>query len=381
MIPYGKHSISQTDVDAVVDILENHFLTQGPKVGEFEAALCEYSGCSYATAVNSGTSALHVACLALGVGNGDVVWTVPNSFVASANCALYCGASVDFVDIDAETRNICVNSLAQKLADAEQKQAVPKAIVVVHFAGLSCEMQGIAKLADHYGFAIIEDASHALGADYLGKPVGNCQYSDLCVFSFHPVKSITTAEGGAVLTNDAKLAQRSIRYAKHGITKDTEQFVLFDDNLWQYEQQQLGFNYRLSDLHAALGISQLQKLDGFIQKRREMAARYIDKLTSLPLKLPVVPEYSQSSWHLFVVELLAHDRETVFKQLRANDIGVNVHYIPIHTQPWYKSLGFEPEYCPRSVAYYERAISLPIFPLMTEREQDLVIDALREVLS
>ena len=380
MIPYGKHSISQDDVAAVVNILENQFLTQGPTVQLFESALCDYAGASHAISVNSGTSALHVACLSLGVGKGDVVWTVPNSFVASANCALYCSADVDFVDIDAETLNMSVSALQQKLIIAANANCLPKALVVVHFAGFSCEMKAISALAKQYNFAIIEDASHALGATYENERVGSCKYSDLCVFSFHPVKSITTAEGGAVLTNDPQLADNAVRYAKHGITKNPDEFVSFDKTLWNYEQHLLGFNYPLSDLHAALGISQLQRLDEFIDTRKAQAARYFDKLASLPLKLPAISDYADSSWHLFVIEVLQHDREEVFNYLRRKEIGVNVHYIPIHTQPYYVNLGFKAELCPNSITYYERAISLPIFPLMTESQQDFVIATLSEVL-
>lgn len=381
MIPYGKHSVDREDINAVVDILENHFLTQGPKGREFESALCEYSGAKFATAVNSGTSALHVACLALEVGPGDIVWTVPNSFVASANCALYCGAKVDFVDIDAQTRNICPDALEQKLKTAASKNTLPKVLIVVHFAGLSCDMHTIKSLSEQYGFAIVEDASHALGASYHGERVGNCRYSDVTVFSFHPVKSITTAEGGAVMTNHPDTASLAVRYAKHGITKDASEFLSFDQNPWQYEQHQLGFNYRLSDIHAVLGISQLNKLDDFIAKRQQLAERYLQKLSSLPIKLPVELPDICSAWHLFVIEVIEHNRESVFRQLLDKGLGVNVHYIPIHTQPFYTELGFKPDDFPRSVAYYEKAISLPIFPSLTEQQQDYVIAALHEVLS
>lgn len=380
MIPYGKHSIERDDVDAVVDILENQFLTQGPKVEQFEQALCDYSKARHAIVVNSGTSALHVACLSLGVTNGDIVWTVSNSFVASANCALYCGADIDFVDIDSQTRNISISALQAKLIEAELSNGLPKVLVVVHFAGFSCDMKSIAELAKKYSFAVIEDASHALGATYLCDNVGSCRYSDICVYSFHPVKSITTAEGGAVLTSSPQLAKNAALYAKHGITKEHDDFIEFDKTAWNYEQQVLGFNYRLSDLHAALGISQLKKLDQFIDTRRSLAARYLEKLSSLPIKLPILDDNTDSSWHLFVIELLEHDRETIFNLLRSNKIGVNVHYIPIHTQPYYQNMGFDSGLCPNSVLYYERAISLPLFPLMTESQQDFVIDTLSKAL-
>lgn len=380
MIPYGKHSVDQSDVDAVVDILENHFLTQGPKSGEFEAALCEMVGAEYATVVNSGTSALHVACLGLGLGDNDILWTVPNSFVASANCALYCGSSVDFVDIDPDTRNICPEALERKLIIAQQEKKLPKALVVVHFAGLSCDMHVIQNLTDKYGISLIEDASHALGAAYRDKPVGNCEYSDICVFSFHPVKSITAAEGGAVMCNRPELAKLMSSFAKHGITKDQQEFSVFNGEPWGYEQHRLGYNYRLSDLHAALGLNQLKRLHDFVEKRESIAKYYQQNLVSLPVKLPIVPAYAKSAWHLFVIELLQHDREIVFKRLRESGILVNVHYIPIHTQPYYQNLGFKNGDFPNSEAYYDKAISLPIFPSLTEQQQDHVISVLSEVL-
>lgn len=380
-IPYGRHHIDSEDIAAVVDVLENHFLTQGSKVPAFEQALCDYTSARYATAVNSATSGLHLACLALGVGQGDIVWTVPNSFVASANCALYCGASIDFIDIDAQTHNLSVAQLAKKLSDAKKSNTLPKVLVVVHFTGASCDMQAIFELANHYGVAIIEDAAHALGGRYQTNKIGACQYSDMTVLSFHPVKSITTAEGGAVLTNSAQLDSKIKLIAKHGVTRDPELMEGTSEGPWYYEQVSLGFNYRLSDLHAALGITQLQKLDGFVKKRRKIAANYLHKLQDLPLKLPAATSINDSAWHLFMVELTHHDRKQVFMALQERGIGVNVHYIPIHLQPYYRKLGFSPGDFPQAEAFYQHALTLPLFPDLSADEQDRVIQALYEVLA
>ena len=380
MINYGKHSIDKEDIDAVCDVLQNHFLTQGPKVGAFESALCDYTGASHSIAVNSGTSALHVACLALGVGRGDVVWTVPNSFVASANCALYCGADVDFVDIDAATRNLCVVALKEKLSQAQKLGKLPKALVVVHFAGLSCDMEVIGELATRFGFAIIEDASHALGANYKDKPVGCCQYSDLCVFSFHPVKSITSAEGGAVMANDQKLATAVRAFANHGTTRNVEVFRTLKGAPWEYEQHSLGFNYRLSDLHAVLGLSQIKRLDAFVKRRRQLAQRYHEAFAELPIKLPCSTGLNSSSWHLYVIELQHYNREQVFQSCRDKGIALNVHYIPIHLQPYYREIGFKAGDFPNSEKYYDMALTLPLYPDLTDEEQDSVIAILKEVL-
>lgn len=385
MIPYGKHHIDQQDIDAVVDVLQNHFLTQGQQVPRFEDALGKYCGCQYATAVNSGTSALHIACLAAGVSKGDFVWTSPISFVASANCALYCGAGVDFIEIDPVTRNVCPVQLAQKLKQAAESGKLPKAIIVVHYAGLSCDMQAIAELTRQYAITLIEDASHALGATYQGKPVGSCQYSDMAVFSFHPVKGVTTAEGGAVLTNDSRLHRALGLFAKHGITRDPEFMHPEYEEVqakepWYYQQIELGYNFRLSDLHAALGISQLKKLDDFVSKRKALVQRYSDKLSTLPVRLPSETADGSSAWHIYVVELLEHDRAEVFKQLVAKGVGVNVHYIPIHLQPYYRYLGFRPGQYPKAEAFYNMALTLPLYPTLTIDEQDFVINALFEVL-
>lgn len=380
MIPYGKHVIDQADIDAVVDVLRNQFLTQGTMVPQFEQALCDYSGAQYAVAVNSATSGLHIACLALGVTQGDWVWTVPNSFVASANCARYCGADVDFVDIHPLSRNIDIDALNHKLVQAAEFNRLPKALIVVHFAGDSCDMQAIKQLTAPYNIALIEDAAHALGGSYQDKKIGSCQFSDMCVLSFHPVKSITTAEGGAVLTNDSHLHQRLVMYAKHGITRDPLSMSGSSDGPWYYQQIELGYNYRLSDVHAALGVSQLKKLDGFINQRKRLAKRYQNELSALPLQLPQTCSLSTSAWHLYMVELTQHDRLSVYQTLHSKGIGVNVHYIPIHLQAYYQQLGFKQGDFPVAERYYQRALTLPLFPSMTDTEQSTVIDVLHEVL-
>jgi UDP-4-amino-4,6-dideoxy-N-acetyl-beta-L-altrosamine transaminase len=394
MIPYGKHDISGDDIDAVVDVLENHFLTQGSKVPEFEQALCDYTSARFCTAVNSATSGLHVACLAAGVTHGDIVWTTPNSFVASANCALYCSAKIDFVDMDEHTRNIDIVKLSAKLAYAKQAGQLPKALVVVHFAGFSCDMQVIANLLSDLGIVLIEDAAHGLGGSYNGRKMGSCEYSDITVLSFHPVKSITTAEGGAVLTNNPELAQEIVLFAKHGITREqglfdaeTTKISLAGD--WYYQQLTLGYNYRLSDMQAALGISQLKKLDDFIVARQQKANFYLQALAHLPLILPQQTSIdNQSAWHIFVVELKtqggdanrAQTRKSVYQQLVEKGIGVNVHYIPIHLHPFYQQLGFKYGDFPCAERYYERAITLPLYPSLTEQQQQAVVDALTEIL-
>ncbi len=380
-IPYGRHTVEQGDIDAVVDVIENRFLTQGDCVSGFQADLCQYTGAKFCTTTNSGTSALHVACLAAGVGDGDIVWTVPNSFVASANCADNCGAEVDFVDIDPSTRNLDVTALAEKLGLAASQNKLPKALVAVHFAGLSCDMKTIQQLTSRYQIMLIEDAAHALGGSYLERPVGCCQYSDMVVFSFHPVKSVTTAEGGAVMTNNPDLHHKLQLYANIGITKQQEHFVNDDKAPWMYEQQVLGFNYRLSDVHAVLGSSQLKRLDQYIGKRRELAARYQSLLEGLPLVLPTETSYSGSAWHLYVIELLEHDRKRVFAFLRDAGIGVNVHYIPIHTQPFYQAKGFKWGDFPNSEHYYRNAISIPLYPGLSGQQQDYVVAKLKEVLA
>ena len=381
MIPYGKHVVDEDDIDAVVDVLRNQFLTQCTMVPQFEQALCEYTGANHCVAVNSATSGLHVACLAARVTAGDWVWTVPNSFVASANCALYCGANIGFVDIDPLTRNIDISALELKLQHAAHHNCLPKALIVVHFSGLSCDMQTIRKLTQIYSIVLIEDAAHGLGGSYQQAKIGSCVYSDMTVLSFHPVKSITSAEGGAVLTNQSHLYDKLKLFSKHGITKDLSQYHGQSHGPWYYQQLELGYNYRLSDIHAALGLSQLKKLDVFIQKRTMLAKVYDEKLANLPLKLPVVEPLSQSAWHLYMVELTVHDRQDVYQQLHAKGIGVNVHYIPIHLQPFYQQLGFKQGDFPFSELFYQHALTLPLFPSLTGIEQTKVIEVLHEVLA
>jgi UDP-4-amino-4,6-dideoxy-N-acetyl-beta-L-altrosamine transaminase len=380
MIPYGKHLVDEQDIDAVVDVLRHQFLTQGAIVPKFEQALCDYTGCQYATAVNSATSGLHVACLAAGVGQDDIVWTVPNSFVASANCALYCGANIDFVDIDVATRNINVDALTNKFALAAQSNLLPKVLIVVDFSGLSCDMQAIHALTQKYAVVLIEDAAHALGGSYQQHKVGSCQHCEMSVLSFHPVKSITSAEGGAVLTNSKAYNDKVKLFSKHGVTRDVEQMVTESHGPWYYQQVALGYNYRMSDLHAALGLSQLSKLDTFIFRRTELALRYQKMLFELPLKLPVFRDYSNSAWHLYMVELTQHDRKSVFDQLHARGVGVNVHYIPIHLHPYYQQLGFKKGDFPVAENFYNNAMTLPLYPSLSDEQQNTVIDVLFEVL-
>jgi len=382
MIPYGRQDISQDDIDAVVAVLRSDFLTQGPSVPAFEGAVAGYCGAAHAVAVNSATSALHLACLALGVGPGDEVWTTPVTFVASANCALYCGARVDFVDIDPRTYNMSVERLAEKLEGAREAGRLPKVVIPVHLCGQPCDMAGIRELSHRYGFSVIEDASHAIGGGYRGERIGNCRYSDITVFSFHPVKIVTTAEGGMVLTNDDALAKRVRLLRSHGITRDAEAMTRTPDGPWYYQQVALGFNYRMTDLQAALGVSQLRRIDGFVARRHELARRYDTLLAGLPVTTPWQHPDGHSGLHLYVIRLKLREidrtRREVFEFLRAQGVGVNVHYIPVHTQPYYAGMGFKPGDFPEAMRYYEEAISLPMFPKLTEAEQDVVIGALRK---
>ena len=384
MIPYGRQDISEQDINAVVDVLKSDFLTQGPQVPLFEAALKEACNVQYAAAVNSATSALHIACLALGLGEGDWLWTTPNTFVASANCGLYCGAQVDFVDIDPRTYNLCADALEQKLIAAKAANKLPKVVVPVHFSGQPCDMQAIHKLSKVYGFSIIEDASHAIGGKYQGEPIGNCRYSDITVFSFHPVKIVTTAEGGAAVTNDAKLAQAMELLRSHGVTRDTSLMTKLSEGPWYYEQVDLGFNYRMTELQAALGVSQMQRLDNFVAKRHELAARYNELLKDLPITLPWQHEDSYSGLHLYVIRLQLDNIDKthleVFQGMRDAGILVNLHYIPVHTQPYYQALGFKQGDFPQAEQYYKEAISLPMFPTMTEAQQDEVVAVLKELV-
>ena len=383
MIPYGKQNINQADIDAVVDTLRSDWLTQGPTVERFEQALCDYTGGAHAVAVNSATSALHIACLAMGLGKGDILWTTPNTFVASANCALYCGAEVDFVDIDPQTYNMSIDALEQKLISAKAQNRLPKIVVPVHFAGQSCDMAAIHRLSQQYGFAIIEDASHAIGGHYRDEPVGNCRYSDITVFSFHPVKIITTGEGGAAMTNDAQLAQHMWRLRSHGITRDETQFEQPADGDWSYQQIELGFNYRITDIQCALGLSQLQRLDDFIQRRHELVQRYHELLADCAVSTPVCQSWAKSSWHLYVITLQQQDmnyRKQVFQRLRKAGIGVNVHYIPVHTQPYYQAMGHQPGDCPQAMQYYRRCLSLPMHPGLDSTQQQYICNTLQHVL-
>jgi UDP-4-amino-4,6-dideoxy-N-acetyl-beta-L-altrosamine transaminase len=385
MIPYGRQAISDDDVRAVVEVLRSDFLTQGPVVPRFERAVAQHCGVAHAVAVNSATSALHVACLALGVGPGDRVWTTPNTFVASANCARYCGADVDFVDIDPRTYNLCPRALAAKLVAAERTGTLPKVVIPVHFAGLPCELAEIAALAQHYGFRVIEDASHAIGARYRDSTIGDCRYSDITVFSFHPVKIITTAEGGLATTRVAELARAMQLFRSHGVTREPSELTRPSEGAWYFEQQCLGFNYRMTELHAALGVSQLLHLAEWVARRHQLADVYDAQLGSLPLILPLRPVESQSALHLYVVQIDAArtdlSRRVVFDRLRAAGIGVNVHYIPVHTHPDFQLLGFRAGDYPIAEAYYGRCLSLPMYATLTDVDQSRVNDALRHALT
>jgi UDP-4-amino-4,6-dideoxy-N-acetyl-beta-L-altrosamine transaminase len=378
-IPYSRQEISDADIAAVVETLGSPFLTQGPAVARFEADFAALHSGKHAVAVCNATAALHLACLALGVGPGDIVWTSPISFVASANCALYCGADVDFVDIDPVTRNMSVGALAERLSAAERDGRLPKVVIPVDFSGLPCDLKEIRSLADRYGFRFVSDSSHAVGATYRGEPIG--RYADICVFSFHPVKIVTTGEGGLCLTDDTALANRIRLLSSHGITRDAAQIQSSGEGAWYYEQIDLGFNYRITDIQAALGSSQLTSLDEKFRRRDDAARRYDDSLAGLPLKLPVRPNDRQSAHHLYVVEVAdSTSRGDVFAALRADGILVNVHYIPIHLQPYYRARGFAPGDFPASEAYYAGAITLPLFPSLDPSEQDYVVERLSRAI-
>lgn len=379
VIPYGRQEIIDEDIAAVEAVLRSDWLTQGPAVPRFEAAMAAKCSAIHAVAVNSATSALHLACRALGIGPGDIGWTTPNTFVASANCLLYCGASVDFVDIDPHTLNLSVDALAAKLKVAEQNGCLPKVVIPVHFSGRACDMDGIRHLADRYGFHIIEDASHAVGASIQGVPIGACQYSDLTVFSFHPVKIMTTGEGGMVLGNDPALMRRVALLRSHGITREADEMDQESEGGWYYQQTELGYNYRMTDLQAALGSSQLLRVPAYVARRRELAARYHALLADLPLELPLPSD--ESAWHLYPVRLRQPERRrAVFDALRAAGIGVNVHYIPVHLQPWYRRLGFQPGDFPNAEAYYAGALSLPLWPGLSHAMQDEVVTQLKNAM-
>lgn len=380
MIPYGRQEITAADIAAVTAVLGSDFLTQGPAVPCFERAIADYCGAAHGVAVNSATSALHIACLALDLGPGDWLWTSPNTFVASANCGRYCGARVDFVDIDPDSYNLSPAALAAKLEQAAVSGRLPKVVIPVHFAGQPCDMEAIAALGQRYGFRIIEDASHAIGGRYRGEAIGNCRYSDITVFSFHPVKIITTGEGGLATTQDPTLAERMARLRSHGITRDPAGMQGKPEGPWYYQQIELGFNYRLTDIQAALGQSQLQRVDDYVARRQRLAARYDRGLADLPLRLPYRDPGHQSALHLYPIQVLK-DRRPIFEALRLADIGVNVHYIPVHTQPDYGQFGFQRGDFPQAEAYYDHAISLPLFPTMTETEQDRVMAVLTAALA
>ena len=388
MIPYGHQDISEENIKAVVEVLRSDYLTQGPAVPAFEQAICDYTEAKYGVAVNSGTSALHIACLALELGKGDWLWTTPITFVASANCGLYCDAKVDFVDIDPITWNLSAEKLEEKLKEAEREGKLPKVIVAVHLCGLSCDMEKISNLSKQYGFSIIEDASHALGGQYQEKNIGNGQYSDISTFSFHPIKNITTGEGGMAVTNNPELAEKMRRLRSHGITSDPALMTHSKDGLWYYQQIELGFNYRMSDLHAALGISQLKRLDEFIANRRSIAKRYDQALSGLSLQLPskskTNSEDSSSAYHLYIIRLQnsqgKSDRKILLEALRDKDVQAHVHYIPLHTQPYYQQFGFKEGDFPEAENYYSEAMTLPIYSAMSSIEQDTVVRELKAEL-
>ena len=383
-IPYGRQSINERDVAAVCKVLRSDWLTQGSMVPSFEKAVVQYCGAAHGVAVNSATSALHIACLALGLCPGDKLWTSPITFVASANCGLYCGATVDFVDVDPRTYNLCPKALETKLQAAKKSGQLPKVVVPVHFSGQPCDMLAIYDLSQKYGFRVIEDASHALGGKYKNEPIGNCRYSDITVFSFHPVKIITTGEGGMALTNDSDLAQRMALLRTHGITRDAAIMSQASDGPWYYQQIALGFNFRMTDIQSALGISQMERLDVFVNQRRELSQRYERLLADLPVTTPWQHPDGSSAWHLYVIRhqpgRMATTHRKIFERLQEQGIGANLHYIPVHTQPYYRCMGFGPGMFPEAEKYYKEAITLPLFPAMTEGQQDRIVTALNLAL-
>lgn len=384
MIRYGQQDITQADIDAVIGVLKSVNLTQGPNIPQFEESVLAHTGAKHAVAVNSATSALHIACLSLGLGPGDWLWTTPNTFVASANCALYCGAQVDFVDIDPRTYNLCPLKLEEKLIAADKSGKLPKIVIPVHFAGQPCDMATIYALSQKYGFRIIEDASHAIGGKYKGEPIGCGRYSDITVFSFHPVKIITTGEGGMALTNNDELAIKLGLLRSHGITRDPALMTQAMDGPWYYQQVALGYNYRMTDIQAALGVSQMKRLEHYVSRRHQIAARYSQLLADLPITLPWQHPDSYSAYHLYVIRLqldkINATHLQVFEALRAKDIMVNLHYIPVHTQPYYQQMGFKPGDYPEAESYYREAISIPMHPTLTDEELNTVAKSLREAI-
>jgi len=384
MIPYGRQEITEEDIQAVVNVLRSDYLTQGPCVEQFEQLLAQKVGAEHAIAVSNGTAALHLACLALDIREKDIVWTSPISFVASINCALYLKASIDFVDIDPLTRNLSIGALEEKLKKAKITNQLPKLLIVVHFSGAPCEMESIDKLSKQYGFKVIEDACHALGSTYQGKSIGQCCFSELCIYSFHPVKNITTGEGGAIVTNDYKLSAKLKRLRSHGITRNSIEMGHPIPGDWYYEMIDLGYNYRITDIQAALGISQLKKLDHFIQRRTALAERYLELLKHPAIQHPSILHRSTSAWHIYVIEIKSENplikRDLLFSQLRSRNIGVQVHYIPIHLHPYFKKLGFNQGDFPLAENYYKNAITIPLYPKMDQKNQDYVINTLMELL-
>jgi UDP-4-amino-4,6-dideoxy-N-acetyl-beta-L-altrosamine transaminase len=383
-IPYGKHSISEQDIQAVIEVLKSDLITQGPRVEKFERAVADYCGAKYAVAVSNGTAALHLACLAAGLTEGNTLWTSPNTFVASANCALYCGASPDFVDISPITYNMDENLLEKKLLKAEKNDKIPQIVIPVHFSGKSCDMEKIYYLSKKYNFVVIEDASHAIGGSYKNSKIGSCRFSDMAVFSFHPVKIITSGEGGMILTNRKDYYDKLVLYRTHGIVKDPQFMESPTEGVWYYQQVALGMNYRITDIQAALGLSQLKRIDDFVSRRQEIAARYDNLLEGLPLKIPVRQSYSHSAFHLYVVQLdlenIKLSRRMLFERIRDDGISLNVHYIPVHLQPYYRRLGFKESDFPHAEQYYKQAATLPIYFDMTDNDQVRVVDSLKRAL-
>ena len=384
-IPYGRQFIDEDDIKAINEVLKSDYLTQGKMVEEFEHAVSAHCLVNYGVAVNSATSALHIACLALGVAKGDAVWTSPNTFVATANSALYCGASIDFVDIDPLTYNICPNKLEEKLRRAHNKGLLPKVVIPVHFAGQSCDMKAIHSLSLRFGFKIIEDASHAIGGGYMGEPIGCCKYSDISVFSFHPVKIITTGEGGMAVTNNFSVAEKMRQLRTHGIIRqDFQEKFVINDEIWNYQQVSLGYNFRMTEIQAALGLSQLKKISYFINAREKIAKKYNHSFEGLPVTLPFQNENSSSSYHLYAIRVnrkkAQKTQKDIYEGFIKKGIYVNLHYIPVYLQPFYRAAGFERGYCKEAERYFREEISLPIYPSLAEVEQDYVIDVLKGLL-